>query len=260
MKHNVIVTLIIIGLFLGAQVMGLVILNKYDGKELPFNLQRPEFKEKASSVSLLISVLIITALAFLLIKFQARKLWMVWFFLSVFFTLMIAFSVFFNEYVALGLAFVLALLKTVKNNVYLHNFTELFIYGGLVAVFAPVLSVSTVFILLILISIYDMIAVWKTKHMVKLAKFQTKMKVFAGLLVPYGKKMAILGGGDIGFTLLFAGVVLLSTGWIDALIIVLSVSIALGLLLFLSKKDRFYPAMPYLTVGCFIGYFIGLLV
>ena len=130
----------------------------------------------------------------------------------------------------------------------------------MVAVFAPVLSVSTVFILLILISIYDMIAVWKTKHMVKLAKFQTKMKVFAGLLVPYGKKMAILGGGDIGFTLLFAGVVLLSTGWIDALIIVLSVSIALGLLLFLSKKDRFYPAMPYLTVGCFIGYFIGLLV
>jgi len=260
MKHSVIITLILIGLFLGAQVMGLLILSKYTDKDLPFNIQRPEFKERTSGVSLLISILIVTVFAFLLIKLKAKKLWMIWFFLSVFFTLLIAFSVFFNQYIALVLAIVFAFLKTLKNNVYIHNFTELFIYGGLVSIFAPVLSVFTVFILLVLISIYDMIAVWKTKHMVKLAKFQTKMKVFAGLLVPYGKKVAILGGGDIGFTLLFAGVVFLSKGWLSSLMIVLGSTVALGLLLFLSDKKKFYPAMPYLSVGCFVGYVLSLLV
>ena len=260
MKHTAIITLILIGLFLGAQLMGLVILNKYNNKELPFNIKRPEFRQETSSISLLLTILIVTVFAFLLIRLRARKVWMIWFFLSVFFTLVIAFSVFFNQYLALVIALVLAFLKTLRNNVYLHNFTELFIYGGLVAIFAPVLSLVSITILLILISVYDIIAVWKTKHMIKLAKFQTEMKVFAGLLIPYGKKVAILGGGDIGFPLLFGGVILLNSGWLRALIVVLCVSVALSLLLFKGKKKKFYPAMPYLTAGCFVGYLIGLLV
>ena len=47
-----------------------------------------------------------------------------------------------------------------------------------------------VFVLLILISVYDFIAVFKIKHMITLAKFQTKSKVFAGLFVPYRREKA----------------------------------------------------------------------
>ena len=42
-------------------------------------------------------------------------------------------------------------------------------------------------LLLALISVYDVIAVFKSKHMVSMANFQTESKVFAGLAVPRGK-------------------------------------------------------------------------
>jgi hypothetical protein len=141
--------------------------------------------------------------------------------------------------------------------------------------------------------------------MVKMAKFQTKSKVFAGLLIPYTpkeqtaesvkltqpktsktfdiksgkveKKNAILGGGDIAFPLIFAGVVMQnianklytnfgltleaakSIAFQQSLIITLTTTIAIALLFVFAKKDKFYPAMPIVTAGCLIGYGIVLL-
>ena len=83
------------------------------------------------------------------------------------------------------MATIFATYKVVKPNVYVHNFTELFIYGGLVAIFIQILNIYSAVVILILISLYDMYAVWKSKHIQKLAKFQTKSKVFAGLFIPY---------------------------------------------------------------------------
>jgi len=214
----------------------------------------------------------------LLIKFKKTFLWKVWFFLAVIVTLSIALSAFINSYVAFILSVLLAGYKIFKPNVIIHNLTEVFIYGGLAAIFVPIMNLFAVFILLLLISVYDFIAVFKIKHMVTMAKFQTKSKVFAGLLIPYkmGKekkikkgvkvkrivKTAILGGGDIGFPLLFAGVVMKglivegSLGFLKALIVPLCASIALYLLFVKSKKDKFYPAMPFISAGCFIGYLV----
>ena len=118
-----------------------------------------------------------------------------------------------------------------------------------------------------------MIAVWKTKHMIKLAKFQTKSRMFAGLLVPYqiphkiktkeSQKLepgrtAILGGGDMGFPLLFAGVVLKTSNFLNSFIIVLTTTLVLFLLFYFAEKKKFYPAMPFLSLGCLLGYLITL--
>ena len=95
------------------------------------------------------------------------------------------------------------------------------------------MNLFAAFALMILLSIYDMYAVWTSKHMVSMAKFQTKSGVFAGVLMPYKlpsfkprakkgvvkMKMAILGGGDLGFPLIFAGVVFKSVGLYQAMII-----------------------------------------
>ncbi len=76
-------------------------------------------------------------------------------------------------------------------------------------------------------------------------------------MIPYGKnKEAILGGGDIGFPLIFTGVAMKTLGG-KALVIPVFVSLALLLLLVKSEKKKFYPAMPILTLGCFIGYGIA---
>ena len=121
--------------------------------------------------------------------------------------------------------------------------------------------------------------------MVKMAKFQAKEKLFAGLYIPYSignevtKKIskrvgkikkgkgvkvktgsAILGGGDIAFPLLFSGVLFKTTGMVFAHVITsLTSMLALGLLFFYSQKKKFYPAMPFIATGLFIGYGLVLL-
>src|SRR3989338_6835035 len=283
MKHTIYITAVLIVLFFLTQIVGLKIISNYiivkevvkeevvleDGKEvvkeitvkeevfkeLPYGLERPDIKEKTSYLQIILAIAIATGLALILLKFQAMRLWKLWFFLSVFFTLLIAFNAFINQIGALVLALVLASIKTFKNNMFVHNLSELFIYGGLAVIFVPVVNVVSIVIILFLISIYDYIAVWKTKHIVRLAKSQARMKLFAGLFIPYGNKSAILGGGDMGFPLLFSGVLFKTYGW-NALIAVLTTTIALAYLLIRSEKSKYYPAMPFLTVGCLIGFVI----
>lgn len=297
MKHNFTITLILVGVFFVSQLLGLFIVSKYVSgvvvnpetgkienvtyKNLPLEMQRPQVEASSSYLYILGAVLIGTILVLLLVKFRGFKLWKAWFFLSVALCLTIAFAAFVNQFLAITLGILFAVLKIYKPTVFLHNFTEVFIYGGLAAIFVPIMNIFAIIVLLILISIYDMIAVWQSKHMVTMAKFQTESKVFAGLSIPYtlsvqGKrevkkearlqsplakkkskqenKNAILGGGDIGFPLLFAGVVMKTTPFSKVLIIPAIVSVALFLLLYFAKKDKFYPAMPFLSAGCFVGY------
>jgi len=274
MKHHKRITLILLLLFLFTQLIGLYIVNAYsskttetiDGKiienieysDLPYNLERPNFEAETSFIPMLILVLVVTFLMMLVIKFKFTWLWKLWFFLSITFCLTIAFSAFFSGIIALIISVVLASLKIFKVNVFTQNMSELFVYGGLAAVFVPIMSLASISIFLVLISIYDFIAVYKTKHMVKMAKSHTQLKIFPGLMIPYGKKTAILGGGDMGLPLIFAGVVMKSYGSF-AFIIPLFTSLALLFLLIKGEKNKFYPAMPILTIGSFIGYLAILL-
>ena len=300
MKHTLKITIILVLVFLAAQLMGLSILDSYIDHEalaetgnltysnLPIGIERPEVSEGSSFIYILLAILIGTALLLLLIKFKKMNLWKIWFLLAVIVCLTIAFSAFIGQVAALVLAIILAVSKIYKPNVFIHNITEIFIYGGLAEIFVPIMNLFAAIMLLILISLYDMYAVWKSKHMVKLANFQTSSKVFAGLAIPYklpkkeekiilkkedkkiakkGIKTAILGGGDIGFPLMFAGVVMkgllianVALPFLKIMIIPLITSIALLILLIKSEKDKFYPAMPFLTAGCLAGYGILLLI
>lgn len=259
MKHTKEVVIVLLLLFLTAQLMGFIILKSYEVKPLPFDIQPPEVQPETSFIQIFIIILIATALILLLAKLQAVRLWKIWFFISVFFILTIAFSAFLPQAIATVLALVVTYFKQIKRDFFVHNISEVFLYGGLAALFVPILTVFSAIVLLLLISIYDMIAVWKTKHMIKLAKFQAKLKIFAGLVIPYGKKAAILGGGDIGFPLLFAGTVYLQVG-LKAVLIPICAAVALFLLFMYGKKNRFYPAMPYITAGCLAGYLLTLLI
>jgi len=129
-----------------------------------------------------------------------------------------------------------------------------------------------------------MYAVWHAGFMQKMAKYQIeKLKVFSGFFIPYmgrkermalkrakktkskkGKKIgmsvAILGGGDVVFPILLSGVVLAALGVIQAVIIALGATAALGFLFYISKKGKFYPAMPFISAGCLIALGIAFLI
>jgi presenilin-like A22 family membrane protease len=290
MKHTLKVTITLVVLFFLSQFMGMVITNEYidhektaetgvtTWEELPYDFERPPVEENKSFILIITAVLIETGLLLLLVRFKKVMWWKVWFFLSVLICLTIALNPFLGQHLAFLVGLIFAIIKVFKPNIIVHNITEVFIYGGLAAIFVPIMNMYSVFILLFLISAYDIYAVWKSKHMIKLAKFQTESKVFAGLSIPYNPpkqelkkdkkikvekiekiKTAILGGGDVAFPLLFAGVAMKTFGFFVSLIIPLFATIALVFLFIKSKKDKFYPAMPFLTAGCLVGYGIIIL-
>ena len=297
MKHTISATLILISLFLAAQVIGLAIINQYIDhtateetgqltfSELPYGLERPEIEQGSYFIVYLAFAIIIgTLLVLLLVKLRKPFIWRIWLLFAIVLCMGISFGAFIHPIIAFLLAFILGLWKILKPTPFIHNLTELFIYGGLAAIFVPIsgFTIPIAFLALALISLYDMYAVWKSKHMITLANFQSESKVFAGLSIPYKKirkpkkrraaksriKTAVLGGGDIGFPLMFAGVVMkelilthtLLVAFLKSLIIPVFVTVALYILLMKGKKDHFYPAMPFLSLGCLAGYLVILLI
>lgn len=307
MKHTLKVTIALILFFFMAQFVGLLVINQYIDhkktaeikeityKPLPYKLERPEVKNQSTSfIYISLAILIGTMLVLLLIKFNKPFIWKFWFFITVWLTLSIAFAAFIDNFIAAIIALIISILKLYKPNIIIQNVSEIFIYGGLAAIFVPIINLFAAFMLLIVISAYDYISVFMTKHMIKLAKFQSKSKVFAGLLIPYEsgkesvqdksalelktkeesskiipkKSVAVLGGGDIGFTLIFAGVVMkglmlqetILVGFLKTLIIPFSVTFALLILLLKGQHNKFYPAMPFLSLGCFVGYLVVLVI
>ncbi len=262
MKHPTKIILLILGLFLLTHIIGLWITHVYLEQELPYSFQRPTLNTDApitTTVYIIGFILVGTILILLLAKYKLGMLWKIWFGLALALTLAISFSAFLPSMIALIIAIMLSLLRIFWQNPVLHNLTEIFMYGALAAIFSPILTMSIAILLLIAIAIYDFIAVRKTQHMVALAEFQMKEKLFAGLYIPYGKNIAILGGGDIAFPLIFAGMLLPYYGW-NVFIISVTSLLALGVLFLISKKKVYYPAMPFITVGCLVGYGILLLV
>jgi len=289
MKHSWQATGFLIGIFILSQLVGIVIIDKYYSKEtdsykeLPLNIERPEIEESISWIYILIAVLLGTALMFTLIKFKLFVVGKIWFYIAIWMSLTIAFNAFLSTLFAALLAAILTSIKT--RHMIFHNLAEIFTYGGIVVLLHEMMSITVAIILLIAISIYDMIAVWQSKHMIKLAKFQTQQNMFAGAFIPpTGKKIAqtktksetkkrnnpnskktrtnaaILGGGDMAFPLLFSSAIFKTYSFTGAFIITTTAAIALTLLFLYAKKGKFYPAMPYISAGCFVGYGIVLLV
>ncbi len=303
MKHNIKITIILLLMFLATQFIGLYVLknnpldiqvtsNQTMGELLDY--EAPETTNEYAQVfqGIIIAFVIAIGLLLLLTHFKVEFLLKIWFLLVVIIALCFSFLAIQESLpilitmktaliIALGLSIPLAIVKIYGQNFLIHNLTELFIYPGIAVIFVPLLNIWTIIALLILISLYDMWAVWKSKIMQKMAKFQIdKLKVFSGFFVPYISKktrqklrklkkselkkkrvkanVAILGGGDVIFPMITAGVMMKTfpTTIIPAILVIFGALLGLGFLFFFAKKKKFYPAMPYISTGIFIA--IGL--
>ena len=272
-------------------------------------VQPPEIQQESDFSlyfgSIIFALIFAVIILFLLAKFKTKIILKIWFFIVVIIALFITFNAVFSNYInsfyfwipALVIAAVLSYIKIYRQNFLVHNLTELFIYPGIASVFVPILNFWTVLLLLILISIYDIWAVWHSGIMQKMAKYQmNELKIFGGFFVPYISRklrmrlnkmkkskrkktkikvnLAILGGGDVIYPLMAAGVVLTTEkvfipftniqifqgGFIPALFVIAGATLGLGYLLCISEKKKFYPAMPFITAGVFIGLILSYII
>jgi presenilin-like A22 family membrane protease len=302
MKHTWKVTLVLAALFLASQLLGIFVL--YNGSTVGTDeLGRPslvypgtvlgptpDIRGLESLGFMLFSIALGTVFILLVIRSGKLGIWKAFFFVAAFFSIWAALAVLIDATVALGIAVVAAALKVRGRSVLIHNATEPFLYAGVTLILVPLLSVPWALALLAAISAYDFWAVFKSKHMITMAKGLEKSTAFAGLSIPYKKSGEIetryedlksgkapkgaeeittagLGGGDIAFPLIFTGTVLQAivasgltkvTAFLLALILPAVLTITLVLMLWKASKNKFYPAMPVLSAGCVIGYLLVL--
>jgi presenilin-like A22 family membrane protease len=138
--------------------------------------------------------------------------------------------------------------------------------------FSPV----ALLIVMAILAVYDVVAVYFTRHMVKLAKVMLRRKIFFAMILPESPSglmtriakvnadsgFAFLGTGDLVLPALFAVSVTAAQGLGAAVPVVIG-SVA-GLLLtnvlFLSQRlRRPMPALPPIVLGSIAGYVFTLL-
>lgn len=313
MKHKLKISILIVVMFLIAQFIGLYVVNAYatqkvvngqvvnqTGKVLPYGMgfHGEEQGLDAASIlfSFLFSLLITIGIILVLVKIKARFIMRLWFFAVSAIALGISFTAFLPEikyvsWIALAISLPLVVGKVYGKSMIAHNLTELFIYPGIAAIFVQVLNLMGAIILLVIISVYDMWAVWKSKIMQKMANFQmNELHVLGGIMIPYASKktkekikkiklryktkkkieetlkkskikieMAILGGGDIVFPIITSGVVLKTWGLVPAIVVIFGALLGLSGLIFFGEKKKMYPAMPFISAGIFLALIVDYL-
>ncbi len=160
-------------------------------------------------------------------------------------------------------------------SIWVHNILIILGLAGAASFFGLGFNPAVAVVILVVFSFYDFIAVYKTKHMVKIAKEMIDKKVILGFIIPKeikylkeklnrvkpGGGFMILGGGDVVFPNLLA-VSVVPSGLLRALLVVVF-SLAgcfLSYWLFSSQDDKEpIPALPPVALLAIIGYFITLL-
>jgi len=289
MKYNLKIISVLVSLFFIAQIVGLSILYKdtevqvVDGKQEVVHSEtvigpRPEFYGPDTFIWIISSILLMTGILLVLMRFEKINWIKVLFFSATFMTISVALGVLIDSTLAFIFALVLAIIKIYKPNTITHNVIEMLMYSGLAVILVPLFDLTWMTVLLIAISAYDIFAVWRSRHMIKMATFQMKSKIFTGLLIPLRESIkvkskvkgkgvkveeAIMGSGDVAFPLMFSGVVmerLIKVGqmtkeiaFMKTLIIPIVVSLVVLFLLIEGKKGKYYPGMPFITAGCLLG-------
>lgn len=174
------------------------------------------------------------------------------------------------------LVLAIALWWLIKPNVFIHDTLVILGMAGAGSLLGTRLGPETVVLLLIVFSIYDYIAVYKTKHMVIMAKEMVKEGAILGLVLPQtlsdfkaslkevvpGKgRFFVLGGGDVVFPLTLCSSVL-TRGLEDALVVAVFALAGLftSFVIFSRQQTRQpIPALPPIALFSIIGYLLTLI-
>jgi presenilin-like A22 family membrane protease len=274
-------------LFVLTQVLGIFVATRLL-KVLELTEMKPQ---PVSFFDILIYFLIIILFSLAVLKISKKGsgiMLQIFFVLAIFSGLDIFFGTVLGEPGATILAVALIVFRFSKPTVLIHN---LVIVGGLAGIggmLGLTLLPRDVIILLIILAIYDVIAVYKTKHMVKMAKEMIQKRVILGIIVPEkimgfrasmmdvehdkiparrifkpGQRVRfmILGGGDLALPLLLIASVVRQNILHSIIILIFSLFGLLAMnLIFIRLKSRPMPALPPLAFFSILGYLVSLLV
>ena len=164
---------------------------------------------------------------------------------------------------------------------YIINLCGIIVGVGAIGIFGISLSIFLVIVLLIGLSIYDAISVYKTKHMIDLADAVMDLKLPVMLVVPKTRKYSLLketkglkeklesgeereaffmGLGDIvmpGILVVSSFYNIDSNGLLIALSVMVGTLLGFAVLMSVVIKGKPQAGLPYLCSGAILGYVIS---
>jgi presenilin-like A22 family membrane protease len=273
------VYLAIIAVFVLVQIIGI-----YTGWQylqlIDAGVAQPIFEDPSdpfNALQLMFYILIMTAFLLILIRFKKKLIYFLEA-LAIFFTSDIVFELAIPYGIGplpigMVLAFALTAWKMLRPTILSQNVALIFSVSGAGAIIGASFDILPVVIFILLLSAYDFISVFYTKHMVYMAKaltdrptaftaaFPVKDKVKKGKVTKYYEHVFQLGGGDLVIPLVFSVSVLNQYGFTSMIFSAVGSLVALILLFnYLMNKSVPLPALPPIAAGAFIGFAISLLI
>lgn len=241
----------------------------------------PPMEVGSSLIWFFVAFLISLGIIFLAIRFLKKISFGAFFAFLIFVGAQIVFASFLPLLISIVLAAAIVGLRFWKPNLITHNIAIFLGVAGVAAMLGTLLPIIAILIILFALSIYDFIAVFKTKHMVSMFKDLLKRGVPLAIVVPEepmafkenvqkiskaklretDKKVLMLGTGDLAFPALFAVSAFAANGLAAALAIIAGsiVGLVFNHYLLTIKKFKFIPALPFIALFSAIGYFVAVL-
>jgi len=206
-------------------------------------------------------ILIFTAIILLLAKINVNILKLLLYlliFISAYYVLLPFLG---NYSLFLSLAIIALLIK--KPHWIVINISALLLAVGITSMFGISLEPLPVMVLLIVLAIYDYIAVYKTGHMVNLANSVVKMRLPLLFIIPSKPKPMLLGVGDVVIPNLLvvsaqAFMNAPTIGFIKIPALTALIGGLIGMLMLITLTGRGpHAGLPFLNGGVISGFMIG---
>ena len=239
-------------------------------------------------------ILVFTAFIFLVIRMNKKWIIQAFILFTVASTLYYVFLALFSYILSPGINNLLSVILSVALTIVLHKFPEWYVIdivgviigAGAASIFGISLAIFPTLLLLVLLAVYDYIAVYRTKHMVALAEGVMDLRLPILLVIPKHWKYSFLnekfdkeereaffmGLGDAVMPTLLvvsanffvkAGsydLPLIGAVNIPAIGAIIGTFLGFAVLMFLVSKGKPQAGLPFLNGGVILGYVAGSLI
>lgn len=245
-------------MFVFAQVLGLFVGSRLTMLGIAI-VGHPE--KISSSLYIFLYVLGATAAILLLLRyFRHEKLLKAMEATVIFTASLIVFS-FILPKLAFFLAIALTVVRLYKRNIITLDISMVIGTAGVGAILGASLGIIPALVLLVVLAIYDYVAVFHTKHMVYLAE-ELKSTPFS-IIMPRGEEGVQLGAGDVALPTAFAVSTLATYGWFPAISAVTGAFIGFAVLFHygvMGGERRPLPGLPLICAGAIGGFLFALVI
>lgn len=259
--------------FTSVQVLGLFTAISAMDKLATINVAVSE----TSIAGAFLSFILAFTLLYLIFRYSKKiNLFKYFFYLLIIIGSKVVFETFFTNLLANIFTLGLLALFIFNRSILTHNLALIITIAGVGVTLGLSFTFSTILLLLGIFSMYDILAVYRSSHMVKLFKGMAEKGVILAVIIPNtlkkvkskshefrpGQGLLILGTGDLAFPLLLA-VSALKFSIVSAWFIAGGAIFGSGLVYFLlstQKSNRAMPALPPIAFCSVLGFIVSLMI